>query len=240
MTARSWKFESSPGHHRQFSLIQTKGHPLSTETYAKAVEIHLHQNDLPAGLDWGDTIAVDTETQGLSLIRDRLCVVQISTGDGVCHLVQFSGDDFSAPNLKALMTDPNVTKVFHYARFDVSMMKQWLDITIHPIYCTKIASKLIRTYTDRHGLKDVTRELLGIELSKQQQSSDWAAQTLSQDQLDYAASDVLNLLMIKHKLDIMLAREGRTLLAQSCFDFLGTRGDLDLMGWSEVDIFSHS
>ena len=213
---------------------------MSAEIYAKPVDIKLHQNDLPAGIDFGDTVAVDTETQGLSLIRDRLCVVQISSGDGVCHLVQFTGDDFDAPNLKALMTDPAVTKVFHFARFDVAMMKQWLGITINPIYCTKIASKLIRTYTDRHGLKEVTRELLGIDLSKQQQSSDWAAETLSEEQLIYAAGDVLNLLMIKHKLDIMLAREGRTELAKSCFDFLGTRGDLDLMGWSEVDIFSHS
>lgn len=213
---------------------------MSAEIYAKPVDIKLYQNDLPAGIDFGDTVAVDTETQGLSLIRDRLCVVQISSGDGVCHLVQFTGDDFAAPNLKALMTDPGVTKVFHFARFDVAMMKQWLGITINPIYCTKIASKLIRTYTDRHGLKDVTRELLGIELSKQQQSSDWAAETLSQDQLIYAAGDVLNLLMIKNKLDIMLAREGRTELVKSCFDFLGTRGDLDLMGWSEVDIFSHT
>lgn len=213
---------------------------MSAEIYAKPVDIKLYQNDLPAGIDFGDTVAVDTETQGLSLIRDRLCVVQISSGDGVCHLVQFTGDDFAAPNLKALMTDPAVTKVFHFARFDVAMMKQWLGITINPIYCTKIASKLIRTYTDRHGLKDVTRELLGIELSKQQQSSDWAAETLSQEQLIYAAGDVLNLLMIKNKLDIMLAREGRAELAKSCFDFLGTRGDLDLMGWSEVDIFSHT
>lgn len=213
---------------------------MNAEIYAKPVDIKLYQNDLPAGIDFGDTVAVDTETQGLSLIRDRLCVVQISSGDGVCHLVKFTGDDFDAPNLKALMTDPDVTKVFHFARFDVAMMKQWLGITINPIYCTKIASKLIRTYTDRHGLKDVTRELLGIDLSKQQQSSDWAADTLSQKQLVYAAGDVLNLLMIKNKLDIMLAREGRTELAKSCFDFLGTRGDLDLMGWSEVDIFSHS
>lgn len=213
---------------------------MNAEIYAKPVDIKLYHNDLPPGIDFGDTIAVDTETQGLSLIRDRLCVVQISSGDGICHLVQFTGDDFAAPNLKALMTDSNVTKVFHFARFDVAMMKQWLDITINPIYCTKIASKLIRTYTDRHGLKDVTRELLGIELSKQQQSSDWAAETLSQDQLNYAASDVLNLLMIKDKLDVMLAREGRMELAKSCFDFLGIRGDLDLMGWSEVDIFSHS
>lgn len=213
---------------------------MSADTYPKPLDIQLYQNDLPAGISFGDTIAVDTETQGLSLIRDRLCVVQISSGDGVCYLVQFTGNNFDAPNLKALMTDPNVTKVFHYARFDVAMMKQCLDITINPIYCTKIASKLIRTYTDRHGLKDVTRELLGIELSKQQQSSDWAAETLSQDQLVYAAGDVLNLLQIKHKLDVMLAREGRTELAKACFDFLGTRGDLDLMGWSEVDIFSHA
>lgn len=213
---------------------------MSDNIYAKPLDIHLHHNDLPAGLDFGDTVAVDTETQGLSLVRDRLCVVQLSSGDGVCHLVKFDGTDFDAPNLKALMTDAGVTKVFHFARFDVAIMKRWLDITINPIYCTKIASKLIRTYTDRHGLKDVTRELLGIELSKQQQSSDWAAETLSEDQLAYAASDVLNLLMIKSKLDTMLEREHRTDLAKACFDFLGTRGDLDLLGWAEVDIFSHS
>ncbi len=200
----------------------------------------MHRGDIPAGVDFGDSVAVDTETQGLNLQRDRLCVVQLSAGDGVCHLVQMPADDFSAPNLKALMTDPAVTKIFHFARFDVAIMKRWLGVTISPVFCTKIASKLVRTYTDRHGLKDVTRELIGIELSKAQQSSDWASQELSEAQQAYAASDVLNLHAIRDQLQIMLEREGRAELAQACFDFLPTRADLDLAGWSESDIFAHS
>ena len=200
----------------------------------------MHRGDIPAGIDFGDSVAVDTETQGLNLQRDRLCVVQLSAGDGVCHLVQMPADDYSAPNLKALMTDPAVTKIFHFARFDVAIMKRWLGITISPVYCTKIASKLVRTYTDRHGLKDVTRELVGIELSKAQQSSDWASEELTEAQQLYAASDVLNLHAIRDQLQAMLAREGRTELAQACFDFLPTRADLDLAGWPESDIFAHS
>lgn len=184
-------------------------------------------------------MAVDTETQGLNVNRDRLCVVQLSSGDGVCHLVQMSVGAYEAPNLKALMTDPAVTKIFHFARFDVAIMKRWLDITIQPVYCTKIASKLVRTYTDRHGLKDVTKELLGIDLSKAQQSSDWSAETLSAEQITYAASDVLNLHAIRDRLDSMLVREGRAELARRCFEFLPVRADLDLSGWSETDIFSH-
>ncbi|MEQ8319831.1 MAG: ribonuclease D [Rhodospirillales bacterium] len=191
-------------------------------------------------MDFGDAVAVDTETQGLNLQRDRLCVVQLSAGDGVCHLVQLAQGDYAAPNLKTLMTDPDVTKIFHFARFDVAIMKRWLDITIRPVFCTKIASKLVRTYTDRHGLKDVTRELLGIELSKAQQSSDWAAADLSEAQQAYAASDVLNLHAIRERLQEMLEREGRAELAQACFDFLPTRADLDLSGWSESDIFAHT
>ncbi len=213
---------------------------MSRKIFATPEELHVHRGDIPAGMDFGDAVAVDTETQGLNLQRDRLCVVQLSAGDGVCHLVQLAQGDYAAPNLKTLMTDPDVTKIFHFARFDVAIMKRWLDITIRPVFCTKIASKLVRTYTDRHGLKDVTRELLGIELSKAQQSSDWAAADLSEAQQAYAASDVLNLHAIRERLQEMLEREGRAELAQACFDFLPTRADLDLSGWSESDIFAHT
>ena len=202
--------------------------------------IELHQGDLPGGLSFGDSVAVDTETQGLNPNRDRLCVVQLSAGDGVCHLVQIRAGEFDAPNLKALFADTGVTKIFHFARFDVAIIQRYLGVTVAPVFCTKIASKLVRTYTDRHGLKDVTRELLNIELSKEQQSSDWAAETLSEDQLKYAAADVLNLHDIRDRLQAMLVRENRMDLAQACFDFLPTRADLDLRGWEEVDIFSHS
>ena len=202
-------------------------------------EIHLHQGDLPDGLTFGASVAIDTETMGLNPLRDRLCLVQLSAGDGVCHLVQFRGGDFDAPNLKALLTDPAVTKLFHFARFDLAALKHYLQIDCGPVYCTKIASKLTRTFTDRHGLKDLCRELLGKELSKQQQSSDWGAADLTQEQLKYAASDVLYLHEIRARLDEMLAREGRSELAQSCFAFLPTRSDLDLAGWDEVDIFAH-
>jgi len=205
----------------------------------KPEQVILHQGDLPDGLEFGSSVAVDTETQGLNLHRDRLCVAQLSAGDGICHLVQFREHEYDAPNLKALMTDPDVTKIFHFARFDVVILKRYLGVTINPIFCTKIASKLVRTYTDMHGLKNVTKELLGIDLSKEQQSSDWAAETLSKDQLNYAAADVLNLHLISEKLDVMLKREGRRDLAQSCFDFLETRGELDAMGWADNDIFAH-
>ncbi|MEK9725503.1 MAG: ribonuclease H-like domain-containing protein, partial [Rhodospirillaceae bacterium] len=176
--------------------------------------IELHRGDLPAGLDFGASVAVDTETQGLDLGRDRLCVVQLSAGDGVCHLVQMAAGAYEAPNLKALLTDPGVTKIFHFARFDVAIIRRYLGVTVTPVFCTKIASKLVRTYTDRHGLKDVTRELLGIELSKEQQSSDWAAEELSEAQLQYAAADVLNLHDIRDALQAMLVREGRLELAE--------------------------
>ena len=172
--------------------------------------ITLHKNDLPAGLAFGPSVAVDTETLGLNVNRDRLCLVQLSSGDGTAHLVQFDGSDYAAPNLKALLTDPAVLKIFHYARFDIAVIEKNLGVVTAPIYCTKIASKLVRTYTDRHGLKDLVGELVGIELSKQQQSSDWASSELSQQQLAYAASDVLHLHALKAKLDAMLAREGRT------------------------------
>jgi ribonuclease D len=199
----------------------------------------LHRGDLPAGLSFGPSVAIDTETLGLKPHRDRLCLVQLSAGDGTAHIVQFDGSDWSAPRLKALLTDPTVTKIFHYARFDVAVLERYLGVVTAPIYCSKIASKLARTYTDRHGLKDLCGELLGIELSKQQQSSDWAAAQLSPQQLAYAASDVLHLHKLKSTLDAMLARQGRMALAQACFDFLPTRAALDLAGFDDIDVFSH-
>ncbi len=201
--------------------------------------IHVHHNDLPAEISFGDSVAIDSETMGLNPHRDRLCVVQLSSGDGNAHLVKFDGNDYSAPNLKALMTDPSVTKIFHFARFDVAVMKHYLGVETAPIYCTKIASKLVRTYTDRHGLKDLCRELAGIELDKQQQSSDWGANTLSPSQQEYAASDVLYLHQLKTKLDMMLEREGRTHHAKAAFEFLATRASLDLEGFENMDIFAH-
>lgn len=204
-----------------------------------APEIHLHQGDLPDGLTFGESVAIDTETMGLDPLRDRLCLAQLSAGDGVCHLVQFRDAQYDAPNLKALLTDPAVTKLFHFARFDLAALKHYLQVDCSPVYCTKIASKLTRTYTDRHGLKDLCRELLGRELSKQQQSSDWGAAELTEEQLKYAASDVLYLHEMRARLDEMLAREGRSAFAQNCFAFLPTRAELDLAGWDEVDIFAH-
>lgn len=202
-------------------------------------KITLHKGDLPAGLDFGSSVAVDTETLGLKPHRDRLCLVQLSAGDGNAHLVQFDGTDYAAPNLKALLADPGVLKIFHYARFDVAVLSRYLGVDTTPIYCTKIASKLVRTYTDRHGLKDLASELAGIELSKQQQSSDWAARTLSDQQKVYAASDVLHLHTLKTRLDEMLERDGRRHLAESAFRFLPTRAALDLAGFDDMDIFSH-
>jgi ribonuclease D len=207
--------------------------------YAAPVKIKLYQNDLPDGLDLGPLVAIDTETLGLNPFRDRLCLAQMSSGDGVCHAVQFLDPAYNAPNLKRMLADPKVTKLFHFARFDVAMFRKYLGVTVAPVYCTKIASKLVRTYTDRHGLKDLVRELLGVELSKEQQSSDWGAPSLSDKQLAYAANDVAHLHELKLALDAMLAREGRTALAQACFDFLPTRADLDLAGWGETDIFAH-
>lgn len=204
-----------------------------------APQVFLHRGDLPAGLDFAGAVAVDTETLGLKPHRDRLCLVQLSAGDGAAHLVQFDGTDWSAPRLKALLTDPGLTKIFHFARFDVAVLEQYLGVITGPLYCTKIASKLVRTYTDRHGLKDLCHELLGIELSKQQQSSDWAAASLSQQQLAYAAADVLHLHALRDILDAMLAREGRTALAEACFDFLPHRARLDLAGFEDMDVFSH-
>jgi ribonuclease D len=203
------------------------------------MKIKLYQNDLPDGLDLGSVIAIDTETLGLHPHRDRLCLAQLSSGDGVCHAVQFAAGEYGAPNLKKLLTDPARVKLFHYARFDVAMFRHYLGVDCKPVYCTKIASKLVRTYTDKHGLKDLVRELLGVDLSKEQQSSDWGAKELTEKQLAYAANDVAYLHQLKTVLDAMLAREGRTHLAKACFDFLPTRAELDLAGWEETDIFAH-
>lgn len=201
---------------------------------------HLHKGDLPHDLDLGDIVAVDSETMGLNPHRDALCVVQLSSGDGNAHVVQLDRKTYDAPNLKRVLSDPDVLKIFHFARFDVAAFQHWLKIETAPVYCTKIASRLSRTYTDRHGLKDITRELLGVDLSKQQQSSDWGADALTEAQIDYAASDVLYLHALREKLEEMLAREGRTEIAAECFRFLPTRAALDLAGWPEIDIFSHS
>ena len=198
-----------------------------------------HRGDLPADYQPGPAIAIDTETLGLNPHRDRLCLVQLSSGDGTAHLVKFNGETYDAPRLKALLTDPTVLKIFHFARFDIAVLEQYLGVETSPIYCTKIASKLVRTYTDRHGLKDLAGELLGVELSKQQQSSDWGAVKLSDSQMAYAANDVLHLHAIKEKLDQMLAREGREAFAGAAFSFLGTRAKLDLAGFEEDDIFAH-
>ena len=200
--------------------------------------VDLHKGDLPPGRFAGKTIAIDTETLGLNPHRDRLCLVQLSDGDGTAALVQMSGN-YDAPELKRLLADESVLKVFHYGRFDMAVLKHFLGVMPGPVYCTKIASKLARTYTDRHGLKDLCRELLGIELSKQQQSSDWGAAELSQEQLSYAASDVLYLHALRDRLDAMLRREGREHLARACFEFLPTRAELDLEGWAEIDPFAH-
>jgi len=201
--------------------------------------IRLHKGDLPASATFGDSVAIDTETLGLQPHRDRLCVVQLSAGDGSADVVQIARGQTSAPNLQKLLADRAVTKIFHFGRFDIAVLHKAFGVEIGPVYCTKIASKLARTYTDRHGLKDLVRELLGVDLSKQQQSSDWAAETLSEAQLAYAASDVLHLHALRARLDVMLEREGRTDIARACFGFLPDRARLDLMGWPENDIFSH-
>ncbi|BDW98400.1 ribonuclease D [Maricaulis maris] len=202
--------------------------------------VHYHKGDLPADLDLGPLIAIDTETLGLSLTRDMLCVVQLSAGDGDAHVVQMDRPGYDCPNLKRVLADTGVEKILHFARFDVAMVEKHLGVTMAPIFCTKIASKLARTYTDRHGLKDVTRELVGADMNKQQQSSDWGAAELSPAQLEYAASDVLHLHKLREKLTMMLEREGRMELAKACFDFLPTRARLDIAGWPEIDIFAHS
>ena len=203
------------------------------------MQIHLHRSDLPAGLHLGGAVAVDTETMGLSLARDRLCLVQLSAGDGHCHLVQLPPDPEPAPNLAAILTDARVLKIFHFARFDLAMIRRHLGITVEPVYCTKIASKLARTYTDRHGLKDLCKDLLNIDVSKQQQTSDWGAAELKPEQLAYAAADVLHLHALRERLDVMLLREGRGELAAQCFQFLSGRAELDLLGFDEPDLFAH-
>jgi ribonuclease D len=203
------------------------------------MKIRLHKGDLPDGLDLGRNVAVDTETLGLNPARDRLCLVQLSSGDGSAHLVQFARDDYQAPNLKRLLMDQSVLKLFHFARFDLATLRRYLGVMASPVYCTRTASKLARTYTDKHGLKDLVKEFLDIDLSKQQQSSDWGAPSLSEQQLAYAANDVAFLHRLKDGLDAMLKREGRMELAQACFDFLPARAELDLAGWSDGDIFAH-
>ncbi len=204
------------------------------------MKIRLFKHDLPDDLDLGDEVAVDTETLGLNPFRDKLCLVQLSSGDGNAVLVQLDRETYHAPNLKRLLEDESVMKIFHYARFDMAVLKHWLGAEVTPVWCTKIASRLVRTYTDRHGLKDLVREMLGVDMSKQQQSSDWGTPVLSEAQKQYAASDVLYLHELKQRLEMMLRREGRLELAQACFDFLPTRVALDLAGWPETDIFAHS
>lgn len=203
------------------------------------IAIYLHQGDLPADVTFDGDIAVDTEAMGLNNHRDRLCLVQLSDGKGDEHLVQFAPGVFNAPNLCTLLTDPARVKLFHFARFDIAILKQYLGVVTAPIYCTKIASRLTRTYTDRHGFKDLCREVISVEVSKQQQSSDWGQPNLTPEQQEYAASDVRHLHRLREKLDVMLAREGRTDYAKACFEFLPTRAQLDLAGWPEIDIFAH-
>jgi ribonuclease D len=201
--------------------------------------IKLYKGDLPAGLNFGNAVAIDTETLGLVPRRDKLCLVQLSSGDGNAHLVQLDRMSYEAPLLKALLADSSVIKIFHFARFDVAALKHYLGVVATPVYCTKIASRIARTYTDKHGLKDLIKELLGIELNKQQQSSDWGAHMLSDAQKQYAAQDVIYLHELKARLDQMLEREGRDGLAKACFDFVGVRAALDLGGWTEEDVFAH-
>ncbi|MCX8509162.1 MAG: ribonuclease H-like domain-containing protein [Rhodobacteraceae bacterium] len=202
--------------------------------------IQLHKNDLPDGLSLGPVVAIDTETMGLDPRRDRLCLVQLSSGDGNAHLVQIDRGQTRAPNLERMLTDPSVLKLFHFGRFDIAALQKAFGVTTAPVYCTKIAAKMVRTFTDRHGLKYLLQELLGVDISKQQQTSDWGAPTLTEAQMDYAASDVLYLHRLKAELDVRLAREGRTALAQACYDFLPSRAALDLLGWDDsADIFSH-
>jgi ribonuclease D len=217
---------------------------MSHTFFTPAGPIHLHKHDLPDGLSLGPVVAVDTETMGLDPRRDRLCLVQMSAGDGAAHLVQIlprslGGRESDAPNLKALLADRGVTKLFHFARFDVAALRAALDVEVAPVRCTKIASKLVRTYTDRHGLKDLCKDLLGVELSKQQQSSDWGSPELTPEQCAYAASDVLHLHALWARLEALLVREGRLELAEACFRFLPVRGRLDLLGYEEPDIFAH-
>jgi ribonuclease D len=201
--------------------------------------IKLYKGDLPAGLEFGNAVAIDTETLGLLPRRDKLCLVQLSAGDGNAHLVQLDRASYDCPRLKALLADRGVIKIFHFARFDVAVLRHYLGVETGPVYCTKLASKLTRTYTDKHGLKDLIKELLGVDLNKQQQSSDWGAHVLSDAQKQYAAQDVIYLHELKARLDQMLEREGRAAIARACFDFIPTRAELDLAGWTEEDVFAH-
>lgn len=201
--------------------------------------ITLHHGDIPSDIDWGDSVAIDTEAMGLNPHRDRLCVAQLSSGDGTAHLVKFAPGEYDAPNLAALLQDESIAKLFHFARFDIAILKEYIGVDTTPVYCTRTASKLVRTYTDRHSLKELCKQYLKVDLSKQQQCSDWGADELSEDQMAYAASDVLYLHKLKEHLDEALIREGRMELAERCFDFLMTRADLDLEGWPEIDIFAH-
>jgi ribonuclease D len=222
-----------------FSRHTPAGAPLPL-CYKRLMATTLYKGDLPDGLLFGDIVAIDTETMGLDPNRDRLCVVQLSRGDGDAHLVQFpAGKPYGAPNLKRLLADPAITKLFHFGRFDIAMLYRHLGVLTQPVWCTKIASKLVRTYTDRHGLRDLCSALLGVEISKQQQTSDWGAARLSDEQLAYAASDVLHLHRLKVILDGLLDREGRRGIAESCFAFLPARAQLDLLGWSAEEIFAH-
>ena len=200
---------------------------------------HLHRGDLPEGLLFGEAVAIDSEAMGLNPHRDRLCLVQLSRGDGDAHIVQFAAGCYDAPNLKRLLVDPTILKIFHFARFDIAILQHYLGVMPQPLYCTKIASRLVRTFTDRHGLRDLCKDLLGVELKKEQQSSDWGAAQLTDEQLRYAASDVLHLHALRARLDTMLEREHRTGLARDCFQFLPARALLDLEGWAEQDIFAH-
>ncbi len=204
-----------------------------------AGDVHLHDGDLPPDVDLGGMVAVDTETMGLNHRRDRLCLVQLSAGDGVAHIVRLPRGAAAAPNLVRLLGEPAVLKLMHFARFDIAALRAHLGVVATPVYCTKIASRLARTFTDRHGLKDLCRDMLGIDLSKQQQTSDWGADTLTPEQLRYAAADVVHLHALKQRLDHLLTREGRTALAEACFAFLPTRVALDLEGWGDVDVFAH-
>ena len=201
--------------------------------------VTLHQGDIPSSLDFGSSVAIDTETMGLRPVRDRLCLVQLSSGDGNAHIVQFKADDYAAPNLKKMLADPDIIKLFHFARFDIAALWMYLDVLTTPVYCTKIASRLARTFTNRHSLKALCSELLKTELNKQQQTSDWGASTLTEAQLQYAASDVLYLHRLREVLDSILLREGRMELAHSCFNFLPSRALLDVAGWNDEDIFEH-
>ncbi len=212
---------------------------MASQEQGQEMTIELHKGDLPDGTSFGASVAVDTEAMGLNPRRDRLCLVQLSAGDGDCHIVQMKDGEYQATNLRALLTNAGVTKIFHFARFDMALLKRYLGVMPGPVFCTKIASKLSRTYTERHGLKDLCKEMLNVDLSKQQQSSDWGAEILTQAQLEYAASDVLYLHQLNERLDDMLEREGRSALARQCFEFLPTRVELDLSGWSDTDIFHH-